>query len=140
MYVVAKRSGVKQYSHVHVQCGIEEASPHRLIQMLMEEFLFRVNAAKGALVRGDITEKGENISKAILVVGGLNEGLDLERGGALAGNLRNLYQYMTWRLTEANAKNEPEILDELSKLMREIKSAWDAIPENLHYYSRESSS
>ncbi len=35
---------------------------------------------------------------------------------------------MQRRLIEANAQSDAQYLDEVASLMREIKSAWDAIP------------
>ncbi|CAI8952280.1 flagellar export chaperone FliS [Methylocaldum szegediense] len=133
MNAYARRQFVNEYANVNAQAGINDASPHRLIQMLMEGFLARVNTAKGAMKYGNVTVKGENISKAIAIVGGLEEGLDMEKGGELAQNLRNMYHYIRSRLLVANKENQPQILDEVAGLMREIKSAWDAIPNELHH-------
>ncbi|MCB2527206.1 flagellar protein FliS, partial [Listeria monocytogenes] len=76
-----------------------DASPHRLIQMLMEGGLTRMAQARGALERGEVALKGERIGKAIASVGGLREGRDFEAGGELAANLDRLYAYMSMRLT-----------------------------------------
>ena len=46
-----------------------------------------------------------------------------------AGNLDNLYEYMISRLTEANVSNEPELLEEVSGLLRNVKQGWDAIAQ-----------
>jgi len=132
MNAYARRQFVNKYANVSAQAGINDASPHRLIQMLMEGFLARVNTAKGAMEYGNVPVKGENISKAIAIVGGLEEGLDMEKGGELAQNLRDMYHYIRNRLLVASRENQPQILDEVAGLMREIKSAWDAIPNELH--------
>uniref|UniRef100_UPI00053A32A2 flagellar export chaperone FliS n=1 Tax=Pseudomonas aeruginosa TaxID=287 RepID=UPI00053A32A2 len=55
------------------------------------------------------------------------EGLDFEACGELAANLDRLYAYMSMRLTEANLKNDAGKLEEVSELLRNIKSGWDAI-------------
>jgi flagellar protein FliS len=57
----------------------------------------------------------------------LIDGLDMENGGELSVNLRSLYEYINFRLLEANSKNSVEILDEVAGLLRNIKEAWDAI-------------
>lgn len=127
MYAQAQRKGAKQYADVHTTSQLGEESPHRLIQMLMDGLLTRINSAKGAMSHGDIEAKSMYISKAIGIVGGLNEALDVDQGGDLALNLRQLYEYMTLRLLQANQENSQEKLDEVSALMRDIKEAWDAI-------------
>jgi len=118
---------MKQYQQVGVQAQVTEASPHRLIQMLMQGGLDRVYQAKGAMEFGRIAEKGELIGKAIGIIGGLREALDFEVGGELAQNLDRLYEYMVMRLTEANRKNDPAPLAEVARLLLEVKSAWDQI-------------
>ena len=103
------------------------ADPHRLIQMLMEGGLTRLAQARGAMERDQTALKGELLSKAIAIVGGLRQGLDVKQGGELAENLDRLYEYMTTRLMEANIKNDPAIIEEVSDLLREVKTGWDAI-------------
>jgi len=129
MTPVAYRNNVNKYAAVHTETVVGDASPHKLIQMLMSGFLMRVNAAKGAISRGDFQEKSVQVSKAVAIVGGLIDGVDIEKGGDIAANLMSLYEYINARLFEASAQNSVEILDEVQVLMREIKQAWDAIPE-----------
>ncbi len=122
--------GARQYAVNSYKLGVvaevEEASPHRLIQMLYEGGLQRIAVAKGAIQRNEIAMKGQNISAAISIIGGLRSSLDLSQG-EIARNLDNLYEYMERRLLEANLKNDLEVLDEVSGLLRDVKSAWDAI-------------
>lgn len=118
---------MKQYQRVSVQSEVFEASPHRLIQMLMEGALERTAQARGAIQRERFAEKGELIGKTISIIGGLREPLDHEVGGELSQNLESLYEYMINRLLEANRGNDITALDEVSSLLREVKSAWDAI-------------
>jgi flagellar protein FliS len=120
-------AAMRQYQSVNTQAQAVDASPHRLIQMLMEGGLTRIAQARGAMEREQTALKGELIGKAIGIVGGLREGLNLQQGGELAANLDSLYQYMVTRLLEANAKNEIAPLDEVAGLLRNVKSGWDAI-------------
>lgn len=118
---------MQQYQRVNVQAQVAEASPHRLIQMLMEGGLERMAQAQGAMMREQGSLKGELISKAIAIIGGLREALDPTRGGEIAGNLDRLYEYMIARLIEANKANDPALVNEVAGLLREVKSGWDAI-------------
>ncbi|TAL45931.1 MAG: flagellar export chaperone FliS [Methylovulum sp.] len=122
-------SAMKQYQQVSIHSGIMDASPHRLVQMLMEGFLERIAIAKGNIVRKEIAKKGENISRAITIVNGLQASLNKEAGGELAENLSNLYDYMSLRLVVANSNNDESILDEVAGLMQEIKTGWDNMPD-----------
>ncbi|MGZ5054850.1 MAG: flagellar export chaperone FliS [Methylobacter sp.] len=129
MTPVAYKSNVNKYAAVHAESMTDGASPHKLIQMLMSGFLMRVNAAKGSMERGDFQDKSVQISKASAIVGGLIDGIDIEKGGDIAANLMSLYEYINIRLFQASAANSLEMLDEVQSLMREIKQAWDGIPE-----------
>lgn len=119
--------GAAQYKTVSTHSGVEGASPHRLIQMLINGALERISSAKGFMQRGDISSKGEHIGSAISIISGLRSSLNIEAGGQLSANLDSLYEYMGYRLLESNKSNDIQGLDEVSKLMLEIKSGWDGI-------------
>lgn len=127
------RSAIKQYQQVSVNSAVLGASPHRLVQMLMEGALERIAVAKASMARNEIAIKGQNIGVAINIVGGLQGSLNKEAGGAIAENLNNLYDYMVNRLLVANSQNDESILDEVSGLMVEIKMGWDAMPDAYKY-------
>lgn len=122
------RNAIHEYAKVGAHSGVEAADPHRLIQMLMEGALDKIAAAKGHMKRDQVAEKGASISWAISIIDGLRVSLDTEAGGELVENLHALYQYMMERLLEANLKNDPALLDEVTRLLSEIKAGWDAIP------------
>ncbi|MCP5195797.1 MAG: flagellar export chaperone FliS [Gammaproteobacteria bacterium] len=120
---------LRQYQQVNAQSGVAYANPHRLIQMLMEGALERIAVAKGCIQRRDTVTKGEQIGKAVDIIGGLREGLNQEAGGEIATNLDALYDYLQRRLLEANLHSDMAILDEVADLLRPIKEAWDVIGE-----------
>ncbi len=120
---------IKQYQQVSVTSSAMGASPHRLVQMLMEGALERIVLAKASMKRHEIAMKGQSIGVAINIVGGLQESLNQEAGGKIAENLNNLYDYMVRRLLVANSQNDESILDEVSGLMVELKMGWDAMPD-----------
>jgi flagellar protein FliS len=124
-------SALGEYQKVGTHSGVDAATPHRLIQMLLEGALEKINLAKGYMQRGEIALKGSHISWAISIIDGLRMSLDKESGGDVATNLDALYDYMGRRLAEANLKNDTAMLQEVAGLLKEIKSAWDAIPQIL---------
>lgn len=131
------QQALKEYGKVKVNGEVNEASPHRLIQMLMEGALEKIAAAKSSIVTGDLARKSANISTAISVIDGLRASLDMETGGEIAQNLYALYDYMIRKLFDASMKNDTEMLDEVSGLMVDIKSAWDQIPKEMHHPERD---
>jgi flagellar protein FliS len=117
----------QNYSSVKTQTNVLDASPHRLIQMLFEGALERIAQAKGAMLQNQVARKGELITKAVNIVGGLQGSLNDKEGGQLAANLDSLYDYIIRRLSRANYENDPAILDECGRLLGELKAGWDAI-------------
>jgi flagellar protein FliS len=122
-----KKSALDQYKKVGNESDVAFASPHRLIQMLFNGALEKISVARGSMERGEIAKKGENIGWAISIIEGLRTSLDREAGGEVAANLDSLYSYMEERLVLANADNNLEMLDEVAKLLKTVKAAWDEI-------------
>ena len=120
-------AAMRQYQQVGVKVQVNEADPHRLIQMLMQGGLDRIAQAKGAMERDAFAEKGTLIGKAINIISGLRDVLDKQAGGELAENLDRLYEYMNSRLLEASRHNDVAKLDEVARLLAEVKSGWDGI-------------
>src|SRR3569832_1218812 len=125
------RSSVQQYNQVRTHAQIEGASPHRLIQMLMEGALDKIRIALGFLDCRKIPEKVQHINWALSILDGLRNSLDMEKGGDIAQNLDSLYDYMQRRLVVANMDNDPAILDEVVGLLIENKTTRDALPQIL---------
>ena len=120
---------LRAYQKVNSHAQVSEASPHRLVQMLMEGGLDRMAQAKGALSRGDIAQKGLMLGKAIEIISGLRDGLEPEKAEdpASVQQLDALYDYMSNRLVEANQVNDADMIDEVARLLITVKSGWDAI-------------
>lgn len=124
----ATMSNVGQYNQVNSYSGVTDADPHRLVQMLLQGVLGKLAVVKGLMSRGDVAKKGEVIGQAMAIVVGLRSSLDMQAGGELAANLDGLYEYIERRLLTANFDNDVDIVIEVTGLLREIKSGWDAIP------------
>jgi flagellar protein FliS len=118
---------LRQYQNVTAQAQTSEASPHRLVQMLMQGVLDRLAQAKGAIARKDVPGKGLAITRAVALIGGLREGLDMTNSAKQVARVDALYTYMMTRLTEANIKTDPKMIDEVAGLMITVKEGWDAI-------------
>lgn len=123
--------GIKAYSNVSLESGLSAADPHKLILMLYQGALLAIASAKNQMLRSETAAKGASISKAIMIIDeGLKSSLNMNVGGPLAQNLADLYDYMNQRLLQANLNNDPVILDEVSKLLIELKGAWESIRQN----------
>jgi flagellar protein FliS len=122
------QEALKQYRQLGLETQINNASPHRLIQLLMDGGLERLNGAKAAMERGDAATKGVLIGKALGIISGLRSSLNMDiEGTDLPERLDNLYDYMGRRLLEASTFNKVEMLIEVIDLLKTVKSGWDGI-------------
>ena len=131
MYTPVSSRAASAYRQVGVQSGVDGASPHTLIKMLFDGLIQSLNAARGALQRGDIAEKGRQIGKAVRILEeGLKGGLNPAQGGEIAGNLAALYDYCVSRLTLANMRNDLALVEEVVSLIAPVAQSWSEIGTN----------
>lgn len=130
MYTMGSNDNLQEYQQIATTNSIDESSPHRLIQLMMEHALTRINFARGHMERQEIEKKGKNIGDAITVINGLQVSLNHKANRKMAENFDALYTYMMRRLLDANMKDDAAALDEVAGLLREVKDAWDAIADD----------
>jgi flagellar protein FliS len=128
----AQNSKLAAYQGVSVRGGLAGADPHRLIQMLLDGALERLAIARGCIdrgckERGDIRRKTTALHQCICIIAELRGSLDLSKGGPLAQNLNELYDYMVRRLLRADADNNVTCIVEVSSLLGEVRNGWLAI-------------
>ncbi|MFY9329867.1 MAG: flagellar export chaperone FliS [Georgfuchsia sp.] len=131
MFAPTHTAAARAYAQVGVETGVATADPHKLVLMLFEGAQLAIIKAKLNMQGNNIVAKGEAISQAISIIDqGLKASLDVKAGGKMAEKLYALYEYMCHRLLMANLKNQPEILDEVTSLLRELNGAWNSIGTN----------
>jgi flagellar protein FliS len=127
----ASPNSAETYAKVGIETGVAAADPHRLILMLFDGALLAVAKAGSAMQQERIAEKGQAISQAIdIVANGLKASLNFAAGDELANRLAALYDYMCNRLLHANLKNDPAALNEVGRLLAELRSAWAEIAQD----------
>lgn len=103
---------------------VANVSPHKLIELMLDGAIERIDQAKKTLSEGEHEEAGLLIGKAIGIVGGLKDSLDFNEGGEIASRLDTLYDYINNRLGVAEVDTGDEILSEAGQLLGEVKSGW----------------
>ena len=106
---------------------ITTADRVRLVVLCYEGCIANAVRAKEAIEEGCVAKKSEYIGKASSIVSELMYALDMERGGEIAQRLQMLYQYVLRELSQANLKNDPCLVDNALRVLRELKIGWDTI-------------
>jgi len=113
------------YRKIGVETSVGQASAHDLVDMLFDGLLVAVGSARASLVSGDVKGKCAHIVTAVRILEeGLKGALNMDQGGQLAENLRELYGYCVLRLTQANARNDVAALEEVLRLIEPVASGW----------------
>ncbi|OWQ91284.1 flagellar export chaperone FliS [Roseateles aquatilis] len=115
------------YNRVGVETDVLQASPHRLVTLLLDGAFDAMTQGIGAIRAGNTEIKNRSLSRAVRILDeGLKAALDLE-AGALANDLNDLYAYMCMRLTYANLHADAAAVEECTRLLQPIREAWAGI-------------
>ncbi|ACS85337.1 flagellar export chaperone FliS [Musicola paradisiaca] len=126
--MAATMYGSQAYAQVGLESGVMSASPHKLITMLFDGAISALVRADIFMEQGDTVAKGNAITKAVRIIdSGLLASLDMEKGGEISTNLAQLYDYMIRQLLNANLRNDRELLQEITELLRGIADAWKQV-------------
>ncbi|WP_299197723.1 flagellar export chaperone FliS [Thermocrinis sp.] len=114
---------------------VANANPVRLVIMLYEK---AINCLENALEIEDTEDfdmqksKYEEMGRALEIISVLDAVLDMEKGGEIAKNLREIYRSLTDELTYQMLKEDKERLEKVIKILKNLKSAWEEV-ERIHY-------
>ena len=123
----ATQFALSQYQQAKTSSVVATSDGYQLVHLLLEGALERLAMTKGNMDRGEVALKGERLGRVLDIVAELRGTLDLDRGGEIARNLHDLYDYMETVLVRANVENRSDLLDQVSDLLRQIKSGWDGV-------------
>lgn len=109
--------------NVYRQNQVNTSSKEKLVLMLYDGAIKFLNKAIDAIDNNKPAEAHENLVRSQDIIIGLMSGLDL-KVGKLAEDLFNLYEYMHYRLIEANTKKDKEIALEVLNMIKELRETW----------------
>ena len=117
----------QQYAAIDTATRTEQASPHRLIEMLYDELLSALRQAEIAVERGDLGMKSSRISRALSILHGLESSLDFNRGGPVAESLSSAYAYLRQETIAAGRDNDTRRLAAATEAASGLADAWRQI-------------
>lgn len=105
------------------ESSLETASPGKLLIMLYDGAIRFLTQAGQALEQKRFQDAHNFILRAEDIITELMACLKLDVG-EIAVNLYRLYEYMNWRLIQANIKRDPTMLVEVQEHLRQLREAW----------------
>lgn len=120
---------LNQYAAVNTQTSVVDVDRHKLIELLYDGALERINTARARILAKDYEAKNKLINKSIDILAGLRGFLDESQSKELYESLYSLYEYCERRLLQANMQNDVEILEEVAGHIRTLREGWSGIRE-----------
>lgn len=101
---------------------VETVSPEKLLIMLYNGAIKNINNAKKAINEKDINRAHSEIMRAEEIIVELMSTLNMDY--AISAKLFALYEYFYYQLTQANAKKDIALLNEVEGFLLELRETW----------------
>lgn len=131
MFGFSQGSAAYQNTRVSAQAAGEDIQGQ--ILMLLDGALEELEYLRGHLEAKRFSEKGLSVDRLLRILGGLEAALDIEKGGELAQDLRNLYQHCGKSLLKISAvsgdemANQSENISHIVTILSNIREGWQGI-------------
>jgi len=103
------------------------ASPEKLVLMLYDGAVRKLNLACTELLKGNDTEFNIQVVKVQKIVSELMMALDHESGEEVAKNLARIYEYMLRQLALALIRRDSDLSEEVRGLLEELREGWQGV-------------
>ena len=120
-------SGYDAYQYTQVEAKAASADPHQLVLMLVDGLLDELDRIEGHLQARQLDRKAQSVARCMDILSGLDTALDMKKGGAIAQQLHDLYDFCGRQLFEVSLKNDPAGLAVIRKVMNDLKEGWQAL-------------
>jgi flagellar protein FliS len=107
------------------------ASPEKLVVFVFEQLVVNLERARIAMERNDLELRVTALRRARGLVGELLATLDFEKGGALANQLADLYQYMLYELVDIGQREDIVTLRKLVNVASNLRDGFKGAAEQL---------
>jgi flagellar protein FliS len=120
--------GAKTMDTAHIsEPAASEPDPASVVR-LYDTILLHIGRAGEATRKGDYQTQFDEVMKATRIIDGLNRHLDMEKGGDVAVNLRDMYQSVSRALLRSVGKDSAsDACDRLVDGLKGTRNAWAEI-------------
>lgn len=105
--------------------SVMSAPREELPLLLFDGALRFLGRARALAAEGSPEALGRQIARAQAVVDELNVSLDLEQGGEIARNLRDVYVFVNGHLASALVARDARKIGEAAALLRELRDGYE---------------
>ena len=103
---------------------LHAASPERLVVFTFEQLVVNLERARIAMERNDLELRVTSLRRARGLVGELLATLDFERGGVIATQLGDLYQYMMYELVDIGQRGDVVTMKKLVNIATSLREGF----------------
>jgi flagellar protein FliS len=115
-----------QAQQAYRDSAILTAPPERLVVMLYDGANRFLMQGAMALRAGDLTVMNDRLRRAEAIITELRQTLDMSQG-EVASNLESIYSFCQRLLLEARLQQDAERIEQVAKLLRDLRDAWDQV-------------
>ena len=117
------------YHAVNLDAQTTRASPVDLVLLLTDGLLDELARARAHIVARRYEQKANSINKCVEIINGLSSSLDFDGGGETVANLARIYDFCASHLNTAGIKLDPEMVDEVIRILSTIRQGWKGVQE-----------
>lgn len=118
---------LQSYSKTELSDRTSDRSPEELIALLFDSACASIKKGQNALAEDEIQMFHEATGKALQIVLGLREILDMEKGGELAQRLSDTYTAIASSLFKAKREKDHDSLGKIYLALAELRGAWETV-------------
>ena len=125
--LVAQRA-LQEYGLQKTQ-SMSDVSPHKMIALLFSGAIEKLGVMVLAMEQQNQQLKGECASKAIAIVNGMRDCLDMQQGSELVNSLNSLYSFAARDIFRANYENDMPAVMEVRDMLATVQQSWNKMPQ-----------
>jgi len=115
---------------------VEGAGPLGLVLLTYEALYKSLGRSRMAVLAGDMQAEADHAGRAMEALFELSTSLNMEEGADIAQSLASLYAYMMNRVTEGLCSGSTQHLDEVMRLVQELREGWMQLSAQKNHQSQ----
>ncbi|MGB0908843.1 MAG: flagellar export chaperone FliS [Nitrospirales bacterium] len=113
-----------QGAQLYAKTQVQTASSVQVVVLLYDGVIQSLKLAQEGIGKNNIQDKARFLDRALAVVNELSASLDMKQGGSIATDLRRLYEYAQYEITQANLHHDSSRLNGPIRCLGVVREAW----------------